>query len=35
MKDAPNRENARKFVDFLLSDEAQGIYSRYGFVTVS
>ena len=35
MKDAPNRANARKFVDFLLSDEAQGIYSRYGFVTVS
>ncbi len=35
MKDAPNRENARKFVDFLLSEEAQGIYGRYGFVTVS
>ncbi len=30
--DAPNPENARKFVEFILSGEAQEIYKRYGFV---
>ena len=32
LKDAPNPENAKKFLDFLLSDEAQHIYASYGFI---
>ncbi|RMG05919.1 MAG: ABC transporter substrate-binding protein [Nitrospirae bacterium] len=32
LKDAPNRDNGRKFLSFLLSREAQSIYEKYGFV---
>ncbi len=32
MKDAPNPENARLFMDFLLSREAQAIYAAHGFI---
>ncbi len=32
LKDAPNPENAEKFLEFLLSDEAQSIYESYGFI---
>lgn len=32
LKDAPHPENARKFMDFILSPAAQAIYTRFGFV---
>jgi ABC-type molybdate transport system substrate-binding protein len=32
LKNAPNIENAQKFLDFILSASAQGIYERYGFL---
>ncbi len=32
MKEAPNPENARRFLEFLLSEEAQDIYASYGFI---
>jgi ABC-type molybdate transport system substrate-binding protein len=32
LKGAPHPDNAGKFLDFILSDEAQGIYRQYGFV---
>lgn len=32
MRDAPNPENARRFLEFLLSEEAQNIYASYGFI---
>ncbi len=32
LEEAPNPENAEKFLEFILSDEAQGIYESYGFV---
>jgi ABC-type molybdate transport system substrate-binding protein len=32
LKHAPNPENADKFLDFIKSREAQGIYKNYGFV---
>lgn len=32
LKDAPNSENSQKFLDFILSAPAQGIYERYGFL---
>ncbi|NOX19657.1 MAG: ABC transporter substrate-binding protein [Nitrospirae bacterium] len=32
LKDAPNPENASRFLDFILSDEAQSIYESYGFI---
>ncbi len=31
LKEAPHPENAGKFLDFILSDEAQGIYEVFGF----
>ncbi|MCL6558350.1 MAG: substrate-binding domain-containing protein [Firmicutes bacterium] len=33
LKKAPNPENAAKFLDFIKSPQAQGIYARYGFVS--
>ncbi len=32
LKNGANRENAEKFLDFIKSDRAQGIYKSYGFV---
>ncbi len=32
LNNAPNPENADKFINFILSDEAQKIYKSYGFV---
>lgn len=32
MKDGANRENGDKFLRFIASARAQGIYSAYGFV---
>lgn len=32
LKKAPNPENAKKFLDFIKSKEAQEIYKNYGFV---
>ncbi len=32
LSDAPNPENASKFIDFIRSDTAQLIYKNYGFV---
>jgi ABC-type molybdate transport system substrate-binding protein len=32
LNSAPNPANAQKFVDFIMSDTAQGIYEKYGFV---
>lgn len=32
LKNAPNRENSQKFLDFILSAPAQKIYKRYGFL---
>lgn len=32
LKNAPNIENAQKFLDFILSTPAQNIYERYGFL---
>ncbi len=32
LKNAPNPANAQKFMDFIMSDTAQGIYEKYGFV---
>jgi ABC-type molybdate transport system substrate-binding protein len=34
MKDAPNPEAAKAFMDFLVSDKAQQLYKKYGFETV-
>ncbi len=31
-KKSPHPENARKFLDFIVSPEAQGIYQKYGFI---
>ncbi len=32
MKEAPNPENAKRFLEFLLSEDAQNIYASYGFI---
>ncbi len=32
LNNAPHPENAEKFISFILSDEAQKIYEKYGFV---
>jgi len=32
LKKARNPENAQKFIEFILSEEAQNIYEKYGFV---
>ncbi len=32
LKNARNRDNAKRFIDFIMSDEAQSIYEKYGFV---
>lgn len=32
LTNAPNPENAEKFISFILSEEAQNIYKKYGFV---
>lgn len=32
LKTAPHPENARKFLEFILSSAAQAIYARYGFI---
>ncbi|NOY65394.1 MAG: ABC transporter substrate-binding protein [Nitrospirae bacterium] len=32
LNNAPHPENAEKFISFILSDEAQKIYKKYGFV---
>ncbi len=32
IKNARNPENAEKYIEFILSDEAQDIYEKYGFV---
>lgn len=34
LNNAPNPENAEKFISFILSDEAQKIYEKYGFVAL-
>jgi len=33
LKTARNAENARRFIEFILSEKAQGIYREHGFVT--
>ncbi len=33
LKNASNPENAEKFLNFITSSEAQGIYRKYGFLT--
>jgi ABC-type molybdate transport system substrate-binding protein len=35
LQDSPNPENAKKFIDFILSQTAQNIYSAYGFSPIS
>lgn len=34
LKNAPNPENAEKFLEFIKSDKAQRIYEKYGFIGV-
>jgi len=34
LEDAPNPDNAEKFIDFILSASAQNIYEKYGFVPI-
>jgi ABC-type molybdate transport system substrate-binding protein len=31
---APHADNAARFIEFILSDEAQSIYRQYGFVGI-
>ena len=32
LKDGRNPDNARRFLDYLASNDAQNIYASYGFV---
>ena len=33
LKSGRNQENAKRYLDYLATDRAQGIYAKYGFVT--
>ncbi len=35
LKDGRNPDNARRFLDYLASNDAQNIYASYGFVTAT
>lgn len=35
LKDSKRKENAEKFLKFILSEEAQNIYKKYGFIPAS
>ncbi len=34
LKDAPHKEAANHFMDFLLSEESKSIFKKYGFLDV-